>query len=99
VLVVPAVEPDQRALRERQLGALGLGVRREVARDDDQARRGVLHRGVLGQRRRELRELIPARRARRDQDREAARLDGFGDRRELDLAEAVVGTRVVLVEP
>ena len=44
----------------------------------------------------ELRELVPARRARGDQDREATFLHGARDLVKLQLAQAVVGTRPVL---
>ena len=85
-LLVATVEADQRALSERQPGPLGLGAEREVARDDDQARRLVLHSCVLGQRGRELRKLVPAGSARGDQDREPALVDCTGDLLELQLA-------------
>lgn len=96
VRLVAAVEPDQRALTERELGPFGLRAEREVARDDDQARRLLLPPGVLGQRGGELREVVPARRARCDQDREAALVDRTCDLLELRLTQAVVGTCAVL---
>ncbi len=91
-------EADQRALCERQPGPLGVRGQREVAGDDDEARRLVLEPGVLRQPRRELRELVPAGSARGDEDGEPAVLHGVRDRLELQLAETVVFACQVLAD-